>query len=158
MKNPSRMPPQRRGAFYGRDIAVNPKTLSQAHTEGFNAARRDHGRTPGARVSTRRCVTTGERPARQGGERGAPSNGTSAARGNPICARWRAGVRVCVCGRRYGRGRGCVRACRRMCRCARTYKKLKNQQKYKTTNLQSFKASKLKTLKTQNWKISISYK
>jgi len=34
--------------------------------------------------------------ARQGGERGAPSNGTGAARGNPICARWGAGVCVCA--------------------------------------------------------------
>ena len=80
------MPPQRRGAFYGRDIAGNPKTLSQAHTEGARCMVRH---TPGA-----------------------PSNGTGAARGNPICARWRAGVRVCAgagMGVRAG-GRACVQA------------------------------------------------
>ena len=73
-------------------------------------ARRDRGGEPGA---------TGEgSPARQGrgarrdrgGEPGAPSNGTGAARGNPICARWRAGVRVCAGAGMGGRGRGYGRA------------------------------------------------
>ena len=37
-------------------------------------------------------------------------HGTSAARGNPICARWRAGVRVCAGAGMGGRGRGYGRA------------------------------------------------
>ena len=69
------MPPQRRGAFYGRDIAVNPKTLSQAHTEGARCMVRH---TPGARVLTRRGVTMAR--ARRGG-----------------ILSVRAGVQACVC-------------------------------------------------------------
>jgi len=42
-------------------------------------------------------------------------------------------------------------ACVRMCMCARTYKKLKNQQKYKTTNLQSFKIKNTQNSKLENF-------
>jgi len=114
------MPPQRRGAFYGRDIAGTRKPSRM-------------------RTQRARCVWCAIRQTRQGGERGATGRGARrdregsaarhlmarALRGGILSVR--AGVQACVCVRAqvWARVRAGVQGARR---CARTYKKIENTQ------------------------------